>query len=759
MKEKQNTTSQTIRKCDVFISYRRDGGDMTAMYFYQALKNRGYNVFYDLEVLRAGKFNEALLDSIQSCTDFVLILSPHALDRCNDENDWVRREIAEALRTHKNIVPVMLKGFSFPEKLPGDIDDVRYQNGLTCTTEYFEESINRLCQRYLNSVPVSEGNGKRKSLVVPIAVVAVIVALAFAGFTFLRGGRQPQSEPTPTAIMEVTAEPTAVADITTEPAPVADITAEPVPVAQVTAEPAPEITAASVAEVTAPLDDEPSADAPEGVDVNGASAQAAPDVVRDTDFPVLSHLAEETNVPYNDEDEDAAHELRLDSPVLGNEALKRRDIVSITFLPTLEGAPADAWDVSEAGDGHVLAWATPNGDLYDLTVAGEGGVKILDPENESLLFSDYSSAVSIRFNGCVDLSERTNLDRLFWYCRNLRQLDLTGVYTGNATTMSGMFGFCEALEEVDLSLLDTGKVEGIGGMFLGCASLKRANLSALDTASLKVTEGLFAGCAALESVELEGFDTGLVVDMSYMFSGCGSLKALDVSGFDTSRVKRMDGMFLDCRNLEALEVSGFDTSRVANMEDMFSNCEALQALDVSGFDTSRGASMHDMFNNCRCLKTLDVSSFNTEKVTDMSGMFCDCHSLEALDLKGWNTGAVEDMRNMFWCCRVLDNIDPSAWNTGSVTNMENLFNECRMLYRLDLSNWDTRQVTNMRQLFANCDYAVELLVSNWDISAVEYMDGMFQGDGALESIGRDPATFGHGDTSDMYDGCGKLFES
>jgi surface protein len=91
--------------------------------------------------------------------------------------------------------------------------------------------------------------------------------------------------------------------------------------------------------------------------------------------------------------------------------------------------------------------------------------------------------------------------------------------------------------------------------------------------------------------------------------------------------------------------------------------------------------------------------------------------------------------------------------------MENLFNECRMLYRLDLSNWDTRQVTNMRQMFANCDYAVELLVANWNVSAVEFMDGMFQGDGALESIGRDPATFGHGDTSDMYDGCGKLFES
>ena len=111
MKKKRNAASQTLRECDVFISYRRDGGDMTAMYFYQALKERGYNVFYDLEVLRAGKFNEALLSSIDSCKDFVLILSPGALDRCNDENDWVRKEIAEALRTKKNIIPVMLKGF------------------------------------------------------------------------------------------------------------------------------------------------------------------------------------------------------------------------------------------------------------------------------------------------------------------------------------------------------------------------------------------------------------------------------------------------------------------------------------------------------------------------------------------------------------------------------------------------------------------------------------------------------------------------
>jgi len=33
---------------------------------------------------------------------------------------------------------------------------------------------------------------------------------------------------------------------------------------------------------------------------------------------------------------------------------------------------------------------------------------------------------------------------------------------------------------------------------------------------------------------------------------------------------------------------------------------------------------------------------------------------------------------------------------------------------------------------------------------------MFQGCAALESIGRDPASFGHGNTQDMYDGCERL---
>ena len=41
----------------VFISYRRVGGDVTAKLICEALKNRGYTVFYDFDSLHGGHFD------------------------------------------------------------------------------------------------------------------------------------------------------------------------------------------------------------------------------------------------------------------------------------------------------------------------------------------------------------------------------------------------------------------------------------------------------------------------------------------------------------------------------------------------------------------------------------------------------------------------------------------------------------------------------------------------------------------------------
>ena len=103
-----------MKKFDIFISYRRDGGFEVADSMYQRLIAAGYAAFLDIEQLNSGTFNTKLLEVIDGCKDFILILPPHALDRCNDENDWVRKEVEHAIKGGKNIIPIMLRGFEWP---------------------------------------------------------------------------------------------------------------------------------------------------------------------------------------------------------------------------------------------------------------------------------------------------------------------------------------------------------------------------------------------------------------------------------------------------------------------------------------------------------------------------------------------------------------------------------------------------------------------------------------------------------------------
>ena len=94
-------------KYDIFISYRRIGGYDTAKHLYDLLTRDGYSVSFDIDTLRNGNFDVSLLQRIDICTDFILIVDAHAFDRCmipsSDRNkDWLRCELAHALLKRKN---------------------------------------------------------------------------------------------------------------------------------------------------------------------------------------------------------------------------------------------------------------------------------------------------------------------------------------------------------------------------------------------------------------------------------------------------------------------------------------------------------------------------------------------------------------------------------------------------------------------------------------------------------------------------------
>ena len=100
-------------KYDIFISYRRKTGADDARLLQQALKARGYNVFFDYDSLRDGKFNERIYAAIEEAPIFILMLSEGALDNCANEGDWVRIEIEYALMYKCKIVPVSINPSSW----------------------------------------------------------------------------------------------------------------------------------------------------------------------------------------------------------------------------------------------------------------------------------------------------------------------------------------------------------------------------------------------------------------------------------------------------------------------------------------------------------------------------------------------------------------------------------------------------------------------------------------------------------------------
>jgi hypothetical protein len=131
------------RQFDVFLSYRREGGDTAARFIKEKLESRHLRVFLDVSDLTRGYFDETLLTQIAVIPNFVIILSPHALDRCINEDDWLRKEISVAIAAERNIVPVLMPGFVFPD-LPPEINSLRRYEGVDYSHTYADGAVSRI---------------------------------------------------------------------------------------------------------------------------------------------------------------------------------------------------------------------------------------------------------------------------------------------------------------------------------------------------------------------------------------------------------------------------------------------------------------------------------------------------------------------------------------------------------------------------------------------------------------------------------------
>ena len=138
----------------VFISYRRTNA-FGALAIFQDLTLHGYDVFFDFNGISSGDFESVILENVRARAHFLILLTPSALERCAEPGDWLRREIETAINEKRNIVPLMLEGFSFStpaiaDQLTGNLSLLRKYQALSVPVEYFTEAMDRLRTRYLN---------------------------------------------------------------------------------------------------------------------------------------------------------------------------------------------------------------------------------------------------------------------------------------------------------------------------------------------------------------------------------------------------------------------------------------------------------------------------------------------------------------------------------------------------------------------------------------------------------------------------------
>ena len=96
----------THKEYDIFISYRRVGGADKARILKTELEARGYKVFLDFDELKDGVFDKRIMDAIDSSPIFMFLLTPNSLERCLNDDDWVRKEIEYAVDNHKHFIPI-----------------------------------------------------------------------------------------------------------------------------------------------------------------------------------------------------------------------------------------------------------------------------------------------------------------------------------------------------------------------------------------------------------------------------------------------------------------------------------------------------------------------------------------------------------------------------------------------------------------------------------------------------------------------------
>lgn len=137
----------------IFVSYRRGpGASEAAGRLADRLAQRfgASRVFMDVDTVRPGMdFVDAIEGAVGSCDTLIAVIDPRwagdgaGNDRIRQTGDYVRLEVATALRREVKVIPVLVLGAPMPNpgELPADLVSLSRKQALTLTHERFNRDV------------------------------------------------------------------------------------------------------------------------------------------------------------------------------------------------------------------------------------------------------------------------------------------------------------------------------------------------------------------------------------------------------------------------------------------------------------------------------------------------------------------------------------------------------------------------------------------------------------------------------------------
>jgi hypothetical protein len=185
----------------VFISYRREdtGGAAGRLYDRLCARFGPHRVFRDVDTIEPGERFTRRIEERLAATDVLIALigrewlsSAHAdgRRRLQDRGDFVRLEIATALRRGIPVIPALLHDATMPreEELPSDLAPLAQCQAIQIDDADFHEDVGRLIDVL---EPRIGGSGLRlrwpRTIVVPALALLGLVVAAAAFILFERG--------------------------------------------------------------------------------------------------------------------------------------------------------------------------------------------------------------------------------------------------------------------------------------------------------------------------------------------------------------------------------------------------------------------------------------------------------------------------------------------------------------------------------------------------------------------------------------------